>query len=173
VRETEKERAFLDQNQALKFGQYFHRFQKERMRGQSSIARLCFLLMIASPVSCLIQTALVRPSLRLPHASQCIITNHPGFLSPGRGSLRTWPTTTRRRLVTQVVATAGAAGSLGRSISVAKASAVSGVVAGSLQLAVSKFMGYGILVGSLFLQMPQIIKIVMSRSVMGISRASR
>lgn len=42
-----------------------------------------------------------------------------------------------------------------------------------MQLLVSKILGYGILVGSLFLQVPQLIKILKLRSVAGISRWSR
>jgi hypothetical protein len=41
------------------------------------------------------------------------------------------------------------------------------------QLMVSKILGYGILVGSLFLQVPQLYKILKLRSVAGISRWSR
>ena len=42
-----------------------------------------------------------------------------------------------------------------------------------LQVLVSKVLGYGILVGSLFLQVPQLFKILKLRSVAGISRWSR
>jgi len=42
-----------------------------------------------------------------------------------------------------------------------------------LQVLVSKVLGYGILVGSLFLQVPQLFKILKLRSVKGISRWSR
>ena len=41
------------------------------------------------------------------------------------------------------------------------------------QVLVSKILGYGILVGSLFLQVPQLFKILKLRSVAGISRWSR
>lgn len=41
------------------------------------------------------------------------------------------------------------------------------------QLLVSKILGYGILVGSLFLQVPQLFKILKLKSVAGISRWSR
>jgi hypothetical protein len=34
-------------------------------------------------------------------------------------------------------------------------------------------MGYGILAGSLFLQLPQIIKILMAKSVVGLSKRAR
>lgn len=55
----------------------------------------------------------------------------------------------------------------------ATAAAASTPMAGGLQLLLSKVMGYCMLVGSLFLQAPQIFKIVSSKSVLGISRASR
>uniref|UniRef100_A0A6T7RA07 Mannose-P-dolichol utilization defect 1 protein homolog n=1 Tax=Hanusia phi TaxID=3032 RepID=A0A6T7RA07_9CRYP len=42
-----------------------------------------------------------------------------------------------------------------------------------LQVLVSKFLGYGILVGSLFLQVPQLLRILLSRSVVGISATAR
>uniref|UniRef100_A0A7S4L975 Mannose-P-dolichol utilization defect 1 protein homolog n=1 Tax=Guillardia theta TaxID=55529 RepID=A0A7S4L975_GUITH len=42
-----------------------------------------------------------------------------------------------------------------------------------LQVMVSKFLGYGILVGSLFLQVPQLLRILLSRSVVGLSATAR
>ena len=42
-----------------------------------------------------------------------------------------------------------------------------------LQVLISKVLGYGILVGSLFLQVPQLVKILKLKSVAGISRWSR
>mmetsp|Transcript_42569 Transcript_42569/g.106448 ORF Transcript_42569/g.106448 Transcript_42569/m.106448 type:complete len:362 (+) Transcript_42569:102-1187(+) len=63
-----------------------------------------------------------------------------------------------------------------KSLLVTKASAAAAaahVAPTGLQLFLTKFFGYGILAGSFGLQVPQIFKIVASKSVIGISRASR
>ena len=75
----------------------------------------------------------------------------------------------------RIVMSAGAQGSAqtaGNAILVAAAGKAQAVDS-AVQVALSKFLGYGILVGSLFLQVPQLIKILKLRSVAGISRWSR
>ena len=67
---------------------------------------------------------------------------------------------------------AGAGSVFANRILVAAAGKAQAVDAG-LQVMVSKILGYGILVGSLFLQVPQLVKILRLRSVAGISRWSR
>jgi len=70
----------------------------------------------------------------------------------------------------------GTGGQRVKAFTVAHAAATAEVAAAApvaMQAVMAKIMGYGILVGSLFLQMPQIVKISTSRSVTGISRASR
>ena len=66
----------------------------------------------------------------------------------------------------------GSAQTAGNAILVAAAGKAQAVDS-AVQVALSKFLGYGILVGSLFLQVPQLIKILKLRSVAGISRWSR
>lgn len=81
-----------------------------------------------------------------------------------RRALRRGPAATR------ISASSGSFGRAEGRLIVASATAAA---TNNIQLAISTFMGYGILVGSLFLQMPQIIKIISSRSALGISRLSR
>ena len=67
----------------------------------------------------------------------------------------------------------GAAGSASAGAVLCAAAGKVQAVDSGMQVLVSKVLGYGILLGSLFLQVPQLVKIVKLRSVAGISRWSR
>jgi len=59
------------------------------------------------------------------------------------------------------------------SAKIVKLGALACALPGGFQLFLSKFLGFGILVGSFFLQLPQILKIFRAKSVTGISLSAR
>lgn len=127
------------------------------MPAESRAARILALVCILSAADCLIPSPFAVPGK--------VLSRNEGLLSR--------PLAARKFKLVPAMAIGTATGLSGKAL-VARASAASQVAAsGSLALALSKLMGYGMLAGSLFLQAPQIIKIVASKSVLGISRASR
>jgi hypothetical protein len=111
---------------------------------------------------------------------------HPLLARPGlagkRQSLRCSKSQTYRRANTNpgismaafiAPGPGGAAGSASAGAVLCAAAGKVQAVDSGTQVLVSKVLGYGILLGSLFLQVPQLVKIVKLRSVAGISRWSR
>jgi hypothetical protein len=135
-------------------------------------------------VECLIPSpSLAMPGKRLIGGDGKLVLSPPGgpeasgVCRDGYAASGSRPTRLGRAFVPTMALSVGggvAAGVKSRAIvASATAAAASTPLAGGLQLLLSKVMGYCMLVGSLFLQAPQIIKIVSSKSVLGISRASR